>query len=248
MLTMADIMNLIDIDASPPSRQAIADLRRQFARAAPLTEGSVSHKVALFTPGIVAAAVAGLAVAAVESCIPDPVGDLLADDTVATRRNWGSGIRGVYVNKVLKQGRPLIAAEVMALNLAGSVVIGGKETSADSDAQPAPAPAHSAAPAPVSKRLRTFHRALAAAAVCITLAVLPAAYGDALILLGARPVPPIMSGATSASLSGVAPPLQSEAIDLHPKAHPRHPRPDLGSDDAPPRDDSFAFFRILLPF
>jgi hypothetical protein len=55
---------------------------------------------------------ASLVAAGVESCIPDPVGDMLKDDRNATVADWGSGVVGKYVEAVRSMKRPLIGAEV----------------------------------------------------------------------------------------------------------------------------------------
>jgi hypothetical protein len=109
-----DILSLIDIQGTPPSKEQIAHLRRKH-------KGdfldSAAGKVAMFTPPIMGLdLVASLATAAVEACLPDPVGDLLQDDVAATKRDWGSGVTGRYVESVRGMGRYLLAAEATALS------------------------------------------------------------------------------------------------------------------------------------
>jgi len=117
MRTITDITGLLDVHGYPPTSAQIAELRRKHARSNALGEDSVSGKIMLYSPPVMGFdLVASLVVAAVEACLPDPVGDLLKDDDNATARDWGDGVACRYVDKVRSLGRPLIAAEVGMLS------------------------------------------------------------------------------------------------------------------------------------
>lgn len=115
MIQPSDVAGLISIEGAPPSAATIADLRRKYARAKPFEPGSVSLGLGMCMPlGLDIAT--SLVAAGIESCIPDPVGDLLADRPLAMERDWGTGVAGRYVDAVKSMGRPLISAEVDALS------------------------------------------------------------------------------------------------------------------------------------
>jgi hypothetical protein len=109
-----DIQSLINIQGTPPSKEQIAHLRRKH-------KGdfldTAAGKVAMFAPPVMGLdIVASLATAAVEACLPDPVGDLLQDDVASTAHDWGTGVTGRYVDRVRSVGRYLVAAEVKTLS------------------------------------------------------------------------------------------------------------------------------------
>jgi hypothetical protein len=117
MIDASDITGLINVDGMPPTAKRIADLRRSYSRAKPFEPGSVSHGIAAYTPPLLGLDLAAALVAAgVEACIPDPVGDLLADRPLAMERDWGNGVVGRYVEAVRSMKRPLIGAEVDVLS------------------------------------------------------------------------------------------------------------------------------------
>lgn len=115
MIHASDIAGLISLESAPPSSATIADLRRKYARAKPLEPGSTSLGLAMCMP-LGLDVLTALVAAGVESCIPDPVGDLLADRPLAMDRDWGSGVAGRYVEAVRSMNRPLISAEVDVLS------------------------------------------------------------------------------------------------------------------------------------
>lgn len=117
MLNTSDITNLLNIHGTPPSAADILALRQKHERSGPLGEHSVSGKIMRYAPPILGIdLVASLAAAAVEASLPDPIGDMLADDRTATNAYWGDGIADAYVQKVRSSRRALIAAETAMLS------------------------------------------------------------------------------------------------------------------------------------
>lgn len=114
MITVSDVNGLFDINGLPPTAAQIAELRRRYARPEPFSDGSVSLNILHYAPPFFDLA-GSLIAGGVEACLPDPIGDLLADRPLASERIW-KGAAATYVEAVRAMGRPLISAEVELLS------------------------------------------------------------------------------------------------------------------------------------
>ncbi|WP_448208205.1 hypothetical protein [Azospirillum sp. sgz302134] len=104
-------MHTISIYGTPPTAKEISDLRATVAR-----EMSLGLKVMCYCTIPIVDLVAGAAVEAIDYTINGDRAAPLEDDRAATTRDWSATTTTrEYVDHVRAQGRPLIRAEVEAL-------------------------------------------------------------------------------------------------------------------------------------